>query len=124
MRAVPGLLVLLISLCGSQAETEGRTKCSDVLTEVNALKMMLIEAVMMQKIQQTQIDELKDELARGKQREKLLYLWVLSSSHVFHQFFLTVQSLNLLVRCFTREKKGGLLRSPEQHWKHRAVQGQ
>lgn len=76
MRAAAGLLLLLIGLCGSQAQVGGDTGCSDVQTEVKALKTMLAEVMVKQTILQTQIDELKTQQPCGKQsgKAKLLYL--------------------------------------------------
>lgn len=77
MRAAVWLLLLLIGLHGSQAQVAGDT---DVWTEVKALKTILMEAMVKQTILQKQVDDLKEEQARGKQSKnaKLLYLWVLS----------------------------------------------
>lgn len=69
MRAAAGLLLLVIGLCGSQAENGGEINRSDVWTEVSVLKTMLMEAMMTQKLLQTQVNELKAEQARGKQSE-------------------------------------------------------
>ncbi|CAG04689.1 unnamed protein product [Tetraodon nigroviridis] len=63
MGAAVGLLLLLIGLHGSQAQVAGDT---DVWTEVKALKTILMEAMVKQTILQKQVDELKEEQARGK----------------------------------------------------------
>lgn len=87
MRAAAGLLLLLIGLCGSQAQVGGDI---DVQTEVKALRTMLAEVMVKQTIMQTQIDELKAQQPCGKQsrKAKLLYLSVLIT--LFFQFLLSV----------------------------------
>lgn len=87
MRAAAGLLLLLMGLCGSQAQVGGD---ADVWTEVRALRAMLMEAMVKQTTLQSQVKELKAEQARGRQsqNDKLLYFWCfdprrVSSSCIF-----------------------------------------
>lgn len=79
MRAAAGLLLLLIGLCGSQAQLGDDAERSNLLTEVKAIKGMLAEVMVKQMVLEMQVNELKEKQDRGKQSEKatLLYLWVL-----------------------------------------------
>lgn len=72
-------LPMFIGLRGSQTQVGGDTEHSDVWTEVRALRDLLMEAMVRQKILQTQVNELKAKEAPGKQPKNanMLYLWVL-----------------------------------------------
>lgn len=65
MRTIAGLLLVLISLSGSQAQ-EGDDP-SDVQPEVKVLKELLAELLMKQRILQTDVNNLRAELTLGTQ---------------------------------------------------------
>lgn len=65
MRAIAGLLLLLISLSGSQAQ--GGDDLSNVWAEVKALKELLAELLVKQTILETEVSNLKAELTLGTQ---------------------------------------------------------
>lgn len=67
MRAITGLLLLLISLSGSQAQDGGGTEPSNIWPEVKALKDLFGELMVKQTILETEVNNLKDELTLGKQ---------------------------------------------------------
>lgn len=65
MRAVAGLLLLLISLSGSQAQ-DGDDP-SNVWPEIKALKELLAELLVKQTILESDVNNLKAELTLGTQ---------------------------------------------------------
>lgn len=72
-------LPMFIGLRGSHTQVGGDTERLDVWTEVRALRDLLMETMVRQKILQTQVNELKAKKTPSKQPKNanMLFLWVL-----------------------------------------------
>lgn len=69
MRAIAGLLLLLISLSGSQAQDVTNVDFSNILLDVTALKSLVRDLMLKQQGLETLVDELKDRLMLGTQSQ-------------------------------------------------------
>lgn len=126
MRAVAGLLLLLISLSGSQAQ-EG-AEVSDVWPEVKALKVLLAELLVKQTILETDVNNLKAELTLGTQDHGSWFICSDANQKYVNMalrwlVFKVLPASIVRLLCINREEEGGLLRSSERHGKNRGAQG-
>lgn len=68
MRAIAGLLLLLISLLGSQAQNG--SELPNVQAEVKALKELFVDLLLKQAAMESEVGNLKIELALGTQNRR------------------------------------------------------
>lgn len=68
MRAIAGLLLLLISLLGSQAQNG--SELPNVQAEVKVLKELFVDLLLKQAAMESEVGNLKTELALGTQNRR------------------------------------------------------